>query len=89
MQNSTTFSLSDDDLTHLAALIKTWGRELGFQQVGITDTQLAVHEKHLATWLEKGYHGDMSFMAKHGTPAQKAPLTSKSATKSQSRGKTI
>ncbi|BCB08384.1 epoxyqueuosine reductase [Vreelandella venusta] len=67
MQNSTTFSLSDDDLTHLAALIKTWGRELGFQQVGITDTQLAVHEKHLATWLEKGYHGDMSFMAKHGT----------------------
>ena len=67
MQNSTTFSLSDDDLTRLATLIKTWGRELGFQQVGITDTQLAAHEKHLATWLEKGHHGDMSFMAKHGT----------------------
>ncbi|PAU72902.1 tRNA epoxyqueuosine(34) reductase QueG [Vreelandella alkaliphila] len=67
MQNSTTFSLSDDDLTRLAALIKTWGRELGFQQVGITDTQLAAHEKHLDTWLEKGHHGDMSFMAKHGT----------------------
>ncbi|MGO3768975.1 MAG: tRNA epoxyqueuosine(34) reductase QueG [Vreelandella alkaliphila] len=67
MQNSTTFSLSDDDLTRLATLIKTWGRELGFQQVGITDTQLAAHEKHLATWLEQGHHGDMSFMAKHGT----------------------
>ncbi|WP_433923915.1 tRNA epoxyqueuosine(34) reductase QueG [Vreelandella sp. 21] len=67
MQNSTTFSLSDDDLTRLAALIKTWGRELGFQQVGITDTQLAAHEKHLDAWLEKGHHGDMSFMAKHGT----------------------
>ncbi len=67
MQSSTTFSLSDDDLTRLADLIKTWGRELGFQQVGITDTQLAAHETHLDAWLEKGYHGDMSFMAKHGT----------------------
>ncbi|WP_434986050.1 tRNA epoxyqueuosine(34) reductase QueG [Vreelandella zhaodongensis] len=67
MQNSTTFSLSDDELTRLADLVKTWGRELGFQQVGITDTQLAAHEAHLNTWLAKGYHGEMGFMAKHGT----------------------
>ncbi|RUR32320.1 tRNA epoxyqueuosine(34) reductase QueG [Vreelandella andesensis] len=67
MQSFTTFSLSDDDLTRLASLIKTWGRELGFQQVGITDTQLAVHETYLDAWLENGYHGDMGFMAKHGT----------------------
>ncbi|WP_030072199.1 tRNA epoxyqueuosine(34) reductase QueG [Halomonas alkaliantarctica] len=67
MQSSTTFSLSNDDLTRLAELIKTWGRELGFQQVGITDTQLADHEAHLNNWLAKGYHGEMGFMAKHGT----------------------
>ncbi|EHJ91271.1 tRNA epoxyqueuosine(34) reductase QueG [Vreelandella boliviensis] len=59
--------MTDQKLAHLADLIKTWGRELGFQQVGITDTELSVHEAHLDTWLENGYHGEMGFMAKHGT----------------------
>ncbi|PCF97177.1 tRNA epoxyqueuosine(34) reductase QueG [Vreelandella nigrificans] len=72
MPSSTTFPLSSEQLTseqlsQLAELIKRWGRELGFQQVGITDTQLAAHETHLNAWLEKGYHGEMGFMAKHGT----------------------
>jgi len=72
MPSSTTFSPSREHLTHeylhhLAGLIKQWGRELGFQQVGITDTDLAVHETHLNRWLDKGYHGEMGFMAKHGT----------------------
>ncbi|WP_249978851.1 tRNA epoxyqueuosine(34) reductase QueG [Vreelandella olivaria] len=67
MPRSTTFSLSSDDLLHLAGLIKTWGRELGFQQVGITDTQLEAHEARLNTWLDKGYHGEMGFMTIHGT----------------------
>ena len=72
MSNSTAFTRSDGAMTdqklaRLADLIKTWGRELGFQQVGITDTELSVHEAHLETWLEKGYHGEMGFMAKHGT----------------------
>lgn len=72
MSNSTAFArsngaMTDQKLARLADLIKTWGRELGFQQVGITDTELSVHEAHLDTWLEKGYHGEMGFMAKHGT----------------------
>ncbi|MBR2512939.1 MAG: tRNA epoxyqueuosine(34) reductase QueG [Halomonas sp.] len=67
MPSSTTFSLSSNELLRLANLIKTWGRELGFQQVGITDTQLAAHEAHLNSWLEQGYHGEMGFMQKHGT----------------------
>ncbi|MCC5903187.1 MAG: tRNA epoxyqueuosine(34) reductase QueG [Halomonas sp.] len=72
MPSSTTFPLSSEQLTseqlsQLAEQIKRWGRELGFQQVGITDTQLAAHETHLNAWLEKGYHGEMGFMAKHGT----------------------
>ncbi|MFI8751017.1 tRNA epoxyqueuosine(34) reductase QueG [Vreelandella lionensis] len=82
MPSSTTFSLSRnqpsreyptherlsaEQLRQLAALIKQWGRELGFQQVGITDTDLAAHEAHLNRWLDKGYHGEMGFMAKHGT----------------------
>ncbi len=79
MPPSSDFSLSAERLQQLAELIKRWGRELGFQQVGITDTDLAVHERHLERWLEQGYHGDMGFMAKHGTkrtrPAELEPGT--------------
>ncbi|WP_447045093.1 tRNA epoxyqueuosine(34) reductase QueG [Vreelandella sp. H-I2] len=84
MPDSTAFVRSNDTLTneklaHLADLVKTWGRELGFQQVGITDTGLSTHEAHLDAWLEKGYHGEMGFMAKHGTkrtrPAELEPGT--------------
>ena len=32
--------MSNLDLDQLAADIKLWGRELGFQQVGITDIDL-------------------------------------------------
>lgn len=49
----------------LAQQIKQWGRELGFQQVGITDTDLSVAKTELTSWLELGYHGEMSFMEKH------------------------
>ncbi len=55
------------DTTALATQIKQWGRELGFQAVGITDTDLATHERYLARWLEAGHHGEMAYMAKHGT----------------------
>ena len=55
------------DLEALANSIKTWGRELGFQQVGITDVDLAEDEVRLQRWLDLGYQGEMHFMAKHGT----------------------
>ncbi|WP_018915697.1 tRNA epoxyqueuosine(34) reductase QueG [Vreelandella zhanjiangensis] len=79
MPSSTASALSHHELARLADLIKTWGRELGFQQVGITDTQLDTHEQHLNAWLDKGYHGEMGFMDKHGTkrtrPAELEPGT--------------
>jgi len=84
MSNSTAFARSDSAMTEqklarLADLIKTWGRELGFQQVGITDTELSAHESHLDAWLENDYHGEMGFMAKHGSkrtrPAELEPGT--------------
>ncbi|MDR5834736.1 tRNA epoxyqueuosine(34) reductase QueG [Caballeronia sp. LZ034LL] len=53
-------------LAELAQRIKTWGRELGFGAVGISDIDLADAEQGLAEWLEAGYHGDMDYMAKHG-----------------------
>lgn len=57
---------STADLATLANDIKRWAAELGFSQVGITDTDLTEHEPQLAAWLAKGYHGEMEYMARHG-----------------------
>ncbi|WP_027329363.1 tRNA epoxyqueuosine(34) reductase QueG [Marinimicrobium agarilyticum] len=54
------------DYRQLADDIKRWGRELGFQQVGITDTDLREEEAHLKEWLAKGYHGAMDWFEAHG-----------------------
>ncbi len=67
------------DLPALTRLIKTWGHELGFQQVGITEADLGEHEARLDAWLEAGFHGDMAYMTRHGTmrsrPAELLPGT--------------
>lgn len=55
-----------DALATLAAAIKGWGRELGFQQIAITDTALADAGQRLKNWLLSGYQGDMAWMADHG-----------------------
>jgi epoxyqueuosine reductase len=55
------------DYQALAADIKRWGLELGFQQVGIADTQLDDDEAHLLQWLQAGHHGEMDYMERHGT----------------------
>ncbi|OIN13575.1 tRNA epoxyqueuosine(34) reductase QueG [Oceanisphaera psychrotolerans] len=54
------------DFETLAHDIKLWAAELGFDQVGITDTDLAEQEPLLADWLDQGYHGEMDYMARHG-----------------------
>ena len=54
------------DLDTLARSIKDWGRELGFQQVGIADVDLGTHEQYLQDWLAAGYQGEMDYMAAHG-----------------------
>ena len=63
-------SISDAELLALADDIKRWGRELGFQQVGITDTELSQHSDHLHRWLEKNHHGEMAYMAERETLRQ-------------------
>ena len=55
------------DYVDLARSIKAWGRELGFQAVGIADTDLAAAEGRLAEWLAAGFHGAMDYMARHGS----------------------
>ncbi|MFE8072175.1 tRNA epoxyqueuosine(34) reductase QueG [Marinobacteraceae bacterium S3BR75-40.1] len=55
------------DWAALVDRIRQWGRELGFQDVGVTDTQLEEHGRHLERWLEDGLNADLDYMAKHGT----------------------
>ena len=61
------------DFDHLAGRIRTWGRELGFQQLGITDTDLSRDETHLLNWLAAGRHGEMDYMARHGRLRSRPP----------------
>jgi epoxyqueuosine reductase len=55
------------NLARLSADIKNWGIELGFQQIGVSDTDLTQAERHLFDWLARDYHGEMGYMARHGT----------------------
>ena len=48
----------------LAADIKNWGKALGFQEVGITDTELSAESALLEQWLGAGFHGSMNYMAR-------------------------
>ncbi|MBK8063732.1 MAG: tRNA epoxyqueuosine(34) reductase QueG [Betaproteobacteria bacterium] len=67
------------EYAELALAVKAWGRELGFQAVGIADTELTGAEAHLQDWLARGWHGEMEYMARHGRrrtrPAELVPGT--------------
>ncbi|MGI9229141.1 MAG: tRNA epoxyqueuosine(34) reductase QueG [Gammaproteobacteria bacterium] len=67
------------NLQQIARDIKTWGRAVGFQQVGISDTDLSADETALLKWLAKQRHGSMSYMERHGKrrsrPAELIPGT--------------
>lgn len=54
------------DFSGLAEDIRTWARDLGFDEIGITDTRLDEHEAHLINWLDAGFHGEMRYMSRHG-----------------------
>ena len=63
------------DYAVLAQQIKAWGRELGFQAVGIADADVSAAEPRLLEWLSRGWHGEMEYMARHaGLRAHPAAL---------------
>jgi iron-sulfur cluster binding protein, putative len=67
------------DYRALAEQIRQWGTELGFQQVGIGHTELSSAEADFDHWLAAGHHGEMTYMAQHGSkrsrPAELVPGT--------------
>ena len=67
------------DRDELVERIKRWGKELGFQHVGIAATDLSRFEAGFVRWLDGGMHGEMDYMARHGLkrlrPAELQPGT--------------
>ncbi len=59
--------LSSEELQELADKIRRWSHELGFQQTGISDTDLNTSELRLLDWLDQGFHGEMEWMQRHGS----------------------
>lgn len=47
--------------------IKQWGLELGFADIGISDTDLSAYEADYFNWIGEHFHGEMVYMARHGT----------------------
>lgn len=74
-----TMTEKNTDFNELALSIKQWARELGFADAGICATDLNADEPFLLNYLNAGYHGEMDYMAKHGTlrsrPAELVPGT--------------
>lgn len=67
------------DPDQLAADIRSWAVELGFDRLGITDTDLGEHPAYLQRWLDAGHHASMAWMTrnldKRNDPVQLVPGT--------------
>ena len=58
---------SDHNLKQLVEQIRGWGAELGFAHTAISDIDLKDAEAKLNIWLDKKFHGEMSYMESHDT----------------------
>jgi epoxyqueuosine reductase len=69
-----TAHLSRSDLAQLAVA-------QGFAAVGVAGIEIPQDEAFLMQWLERGFHGEMGYMSRHGTlrtrPAELAPGTAR------------
>src|SRR5512141_2840608 len=63
----------------LLARLREQARARGFSRIGVADVNLAEAEPGLLAWLRNGFHGEMRYMAAHGTrrarPAELVPGT--------------
>lgn len=62
------------DWQALKGRISDWALELGFQQLGVSDVNLADAEARLSNWLSRAFHGDMGYMEKHGLKRSRPDL---------------
>lgn len=74
MSHERDYKHSAMDTHALVDEIRRWGRELGFSDVGVTDTDLTAYEQRLEAWLAEGRHGEMDWMAAHGRKRSRPAL---------------
>jgi epoxyqueuosine reductase len=74
-----THASTKPDPQAIRSLLATRAGELGFARIGIAGVELAEDERRLGEWLEAGRHGEMHYMARHGSkrsrPAELLPGT--------------
>ncbi|MEL7298301.1 MAG: hypothetical protein AAGJ86_11625 [Pseudomonadota bacterium] len=64
-QRDSAVTPTDAALEQLRADIAHWAQALGFSDVGFSDLSLDAHATYLQQWLERGWHGDMAYMARN------------------------
>lgn len=53
------------NLSQLATNIDIWAKELGFQEVGISNTDLSDYAEDVRRWIAGNLHGSMGYMARN------------------------
>lgn len=61
------WSRAEESPTALVDAIRAEALALGFSAAGVTHTRLTEDEALLEAWLAREYHGEMAWMARHGT----------------------
>lgn len=60
--------------TSLLEKIRLKSIDLGFTGIGVAEAELNADQSHLQDWLDKGLHGQMQYMARHGEMRSKPEL---------------
>jgi epoxyqueuosine reductase len=55
------------NLSNLKAALAGLARARGFDALGVSEVALNIDAAHLGRWLDDGKHGEMGYMARHGT----------------------
>ena len=49
----------------IAKKIKDWGKQAGFNQIGISDINLDKAKKPYLEWIDAGFQGEMNYLDRH------------------------
>jgi epoxyqueuosine reductase len=75
------YSKNPAELAALKPGLLALARARGFDALGVSGVELAADAAHLERWLDAGRHGEMGYMAKHGTrrtrPGELVPGTAR------------